>query len=126
MEDENLIQPNSELSPRTRANIFVGRSADENKHWLYPFRDRIISIQKIDATIIAIKICLTIDELKVEFTKETMKDLGIQQIDIDTPVDSWWDAHGLPQMAHTGEMYITLLVEIDKANNSKLLDYERR
>lgn len=119
-------KPNSELqsivstSSHAIGNTNVGRSAG-NEHWLYPFKNKIISVER-NGNELSVKMWLKIDELKIDFNEQNLIELGIKTLSVDTPVETTYPDNFSPGMKHTGDMYVTIVVDIKK--NVKLLEYK--
>ena len=91
------------------------------EHWLTPFKDKIISIEQLFDDTIEIVIRLTMNELKINFKPELLEVFGIKTLSVETPIEEFYIDSIVPELKHTGEMFVTLLLNPQKANNKDAL-----
>src|SRR5687768_12960679 len=92
------------------------------KHWLYPFKDKIKDF-KYTSTDITITIEATKEELTLNVDRDTMVGYGVKEISIETPVFERWINSYEKEMGHTGERFITLVIDRNKINQKLIEDY---
>jgi len=103
-------------------NLTNNKSHDTSHHWLYPFRHKIKEVTIIDENTLFVIIGLTIEEIELNFNQDILYKMGIEEINIDTPVEFRYPNWLLPKGRHTGDMIVSLTININKSHNQKILE----